>query len=711
MALLRRSNPLAFWGERIEQWLESERAQGPLWAPVALGAGICAWFALPTPMGWVAWVLGCLGLGLGFGALARGGRLAHLLAIGAVLAGAGCLLVWGKALLVGAPPLARPVVVMLDAQVRSVDPQAARDLVRLDLAPIARPDLPKRVRVNAEPAQVPAGLAAGDHIAVRARLMPPAPAALPGGYDFARSAYFDGIGATGRALGAVKRTALAESSLGLSTLRQRLGAHVAGRLPGPEGGIAVAFATGDQGRIGAADAEAMRRSGLAHLLSISGVHVSALIGGVVFLVYRLLALSPALALRWPILLIAACAGAVAGVGYTLLTGAQVPTVRSCIAALLVMGGLALGREAISLRLVATGALLVMLFWPEAVIGPSFQMSFAAVTSIIALYEWPRARALFERREERRARGMLRGLAALLVTGLAVEIVLAPIAFAHFHRAGLLGAAANLVAIPLTSFVVMPAEVAALLLDIVGLGAPAWWIASKALALLLALAHGIGALPYATTAAPATSGAVFVVTMVALLWTMLWHGRIRWLGLPVAALGLILTLRAPAPDLLVTADGRHVALRTPDGGMALLRERAGDYVRSTLAEAAAYSGDFTALADMEAARCSRDLCEVALSGVGGAPVRLLVTRSNLLVPYRAFIASCAQADLVIADRALPKDCRPRWVKLDRPTLAAMGGARVMIAQRRIIGGHDPRDHHPWIVRASPRQWPEAAAHGR
>ncbi|OJY60952.1 MAG: hypothetical protein BGP16_01005 [Sphingobium sp. 66-54] len=391
-----------------------------------------------------------------------------------------------------------------------------------------------------------------------------------------------------------------------------------------------------------------------------------------------------------------------------MTGAQVPTVRSCIAALLVIGGLALGREAISLRLVATGALVVMLFWPEAVIGPSFQMSFAAVTSIIALYEWPRARALFERREEGRGQRMVRAVGALLVTGLAVELVLAPIAFAHFHRAGLLGAVANLVAIPLTSFVVMPAEVVALLLDIAGLGAPAWWIVGKALAVLLVLAHAIGGLPYATTAAPTTSGAVFAVTMGALLWIMLWRGRIRWLGLPVAALGLALTLRAPAPDLLVTADGRHVALRTADGGMALLRERAGDYVRSTLAEAAAFGGDFTALAAMETAHCSRDLCMVALSGSGGASVNLLVTRSNLLVPYRAFVAACAWADLVIADRTLPRGCTPRWARLDRPTLAAMGGARVMIAQRRIIGGRDPRDRHPWIARPVSRQLMEVPA---
>lgn len=964
MALLRRSKQQVAGmagrlGARVEQWLESERAQLPLWAPVALGLGICMWFALPTPAGWIAWVLGCLGLALALGAVARGGRLPHMLAMGALLAAAGCLLVWGKAVLVGAPPLARAAMVEMEAQVNAAEWQAARGLMRLDLAPLGRPDLPARVRVNALPAQLPEGLTAGERIAVRARLMPPAPASLPGGYDFARRAYFDGIGATGRALGAVRRAggesadgsermaaaggittpgkgnlppgtgvasggagltsstarapgaaipasggtltsgaggppssvasarggtspasgvetafgqstsashvatasgrtnpassaakvpggggpassgtsapdgagrasgaastiggtspafsgatasggggpsssgAMASGEIGLTSsvamvpgggipttpgvtspvssrttapggdspvssgmalsggtsltsgaadltpeaasapggaspasgvatasslapeasnraaggdearpaygaglagLRQRLGEHVAARLPGPPGTIAVTLANGDQGGISESDAEAMRRSGLAHLLSISGLHVSALIGGVIFITYRLLALSPALALRWRILLVAACVGAAAGIGYTLLTGLQVPTVRSCIAALLVIAGLALGREAITLRLVATGALIVMLFWPEAVIGPSFQMSFAAVASLIALYEWRPARAFFERREEARIRRIGRHLAALLATGLVIEIVLAPIAFAHFHRAGLLGAAANLIAIPLSSFVIMPAEAGALLLDLVGLGAPAWWVTGKSLELLLAIAHFVGGQPYAITPAPATGAAPFAITMAALLWTLIWRGRVRWLGLPVAALGLAFTLHAPAPDVLVTADGRHVAVRTQDGGMALLRERAGDYVRTSLSEAAAFDGDFSALADLETARCSPDLCLVALSG-GGAPVQLLVTRSNLLVPYVEFIAACAAADLVIADRRLPEGCAPRWAKLDRPTLAAMGGARIMIDRRHIIGGRDPRDRHPWGARPAAKQ---------
>ena len=690
MGLLRRSmNALAGLPARVEIVLERERAQLPLFAPMALGGGICAWFAFPAQPQWIAWLLVWLGIATGIGVVAKGGRFAQMLMIGAVLLAAGLLLPWAKAALGGAPPLGRAAMVEMQAQVLAVEPQAARGITRLTLSPDARPDLPAKVRVNAPPEDLPKGLLAGDTVRVKARLMPPPAAALPGSYDFAIGAYFSGIGATGKAIGEVQLVAAGNRGPGL---RERLARHIAGRLPGAEGAIAVAFATGEQAGIGEADAEAMRRSGLAHLLSISGLHVSALIGGVMFLVYRLLALSPTLALRFPLIIIAASAGALAGLGYTLLTGAQVPTVRSCVAAMLVIAGLALGREAISLRLVAVGALVVMLFWPEAVIGPSFQMSFAAVTAIVALYEWPRTRDFFARREEGLFRRILRGFGALLVTGIAVELVLMPIALYHFHRAGLLGSLANLVAIPLTSFVVMPFEALALMLDLVGLGAPAWWITGKALALLLTLAHHVSALPFAVMTIPAPGGIAFALTMSGLLWLMLWRGPLRLAGAAMASVGAVLIALAPVPDILVTADGRHVAVRTADGGYALLRPRAGDYMRDQLSEAAGYEGEFADLATLPGAICSPDACAVTVKGL-----RLLATRSGYMLPWRELTDACGRADIAIADRRLPKGCAPRWLTLDAATLGPMGGALVLADSRKIIAGRDPRDRHPWVLR--------------
>lgn len=699
MSLLRRSNArIAGLSVRIEAILEAQRAQLALWVPVALGVGICAWFALPERSQWLAWTLAWLAIAVGIGALARGGRLSHAVMVGAVLMAAGCLLPWAKTTLIGAPPLARAAIVEMRASVLDVAPQAARGTTRLELAPLARPDLPAHVRVNATPEALPAGLGAGDVIALKARLMPPPSAALPGSYDFAERAYFDGLGATGRLLGTAT---LLQAGARTSGLRNRLAAHVRERLPGPAGAIAVTLATGERSGISEQDATAMRRSGLAHLLSISGLHVSALIGGVMFIVYRLLALSPALALRLPLILIAAGVGAAAGIAYMLITGAQVPTVRACVAALLVIAGLVLGREAISLRLVASGALIVMILWPESVVGPSFQMSFAAVTAIVALYEWPAARARFAQREEGRTKRLLRGLAALFVTGLAVEIALMPIALYHFHRSGMLGALANLIAIPLTSLIVMPAEALALLLDCVGIGAPAWAVTGWALDLLLLLAHRVSALPFAVIALPTIGSGAFALTMLGLLWLMLWRGRLRWPGGAVALIGLVAIALTPAPDILVTADGRHVAMRLPDGSYALLRERTGDYARDTLAEAAGYEGDFAAMADLAEARCSPDACVVDAGAAHGGtstarPARLLATRSSLMLPWRSLVAACARADIVVSDRRLPRDCMPRWLKLDRATLMPIGGALIFLRQHRLIAGRDPRDSHPWII---------------
>lgn len=323
------------------------------------------------------------------------------------------------------------------------------------------------------------------------------------------------------------------------------------------------------------------------------------------------------------------------------------------------------------------------------------MSFAAVTVLVALYEYPPARAFFERREEHRLKRILRALAALFATGLAVELVLTPIAFAHFNRSGVLGAAANIVAIPLTSFVVMPAEGLALLLDLVGLGAPAWWVVGLSLDFLLWLAHFVASQPYATISMPTAPSLAFPLAMLGLLWLMLWHTRIRWLGVPVAVIGFALTASAPVPDVLVTADGRHVAIRLSDGRLALLRDRAGDYVRSTLAETAGYEGEFAALSEAPGVHCSQDMCEAEVRAGGrGEPVRLLLTRSDLLVPYEEMIAACARADIVIASRRVPEKCSPRWAKLDRPMLNAMGGALLFLEDREIIG-RDSKDRHPWV----------------
>ncbi|SNS93723.1 competence protein ComEC [Sphingomonas laterariae] len=680
----------------LESWLDGERDQLFLWLPVALGAGVAAWFLLPDAARWLAFIFTALGIAAGFALLPAGGRLRRAGIVATIAMALGCALIWARAERVAAPRLDRPVVTAVEGRVVAVDRLAARDLVRLTIEPAAPADLPTRIRVNVATADMPDDVSPGSRVALRARLMPPPGPAVPGSYDFARVAWFQGLGATGRAIGPVALAGAGEAAGIWPTImgwRANLSGHVQGQLAGSEGGIAAALATGDQGGIAEADAEAMRRSGLAHLLSISGLHVTAVIGATMLLVLRLLALSPALALRLPLPLIAAAAGAVAGIGYTLLAGAEVPTVRSCIAALLVLIGIAMGRDAITLRLVAAGALIVLLLWPEALVGASFQLSFAAVTAIVAIHEHPGLRALLARREEGAMARWARALGALVLTGLAVEVALAPIALFHFHKAGLYGALANVVAIPLTTFVIMPFEALALLLDLAGLGAPAWWIVGKALALLLWLAHLVAGLPGAVAALPSLATGAFALMVGGGLWIALWRTRARRMGILPLAAGAIWAVATPAPDLLITGDGRHVAIREADGRIALLRPRAGDYVRDMLGEAAGTEADALAFDDRPNMACGPDLCRATLRR-DGRDWTVLATRSPYLVDIAAMNRACATADIVISDRRLPRSCRPRWLKADRSLLARTGGIAIHLDTGGVRTVQDMRRGKPW-----------------
>ena len=737
-AFERLQTPIVAGLRAIESWLEAERDHLALWLPVVLGAGIAAWFVLPDRNAWIS-VIG-VGAALALlGALGRGLRAGQALLWAGLMLALGCALVWARAEMKAHPVFVRPFVATVTGVVESVDLRPAQGKVRLVVRPSAVVPTPRRVipastavipakagtqevaasevlgsrlrgndekgvglgekqglpriRITAKLDQIPDHIAKGTTLTLRARLAPPQSAALPGGYDFARAAWFMGLGGTGIALGPVKAGGHAQEP----SLRARLSAHVRAQIEGSPGGIAAAFASGDRGGIDLADEEAMRDSGLTHLLSISGLHITAVIAAAMFLSLRLLALSHRLALNWPLLTVSAGIGAIVGVGYTLLTGAEVPTVRSCIAALLVLGGMALGREALTLRLVATGALIILILWPESLIGASFQLSFAAITAIVAFHENSRVKAWLAHHEEDALRRFGRALAGLLVTGLVVELALAPIALFHFHKSGLYGALANMVAIPWTTFVVMPLEALALLFDAVGLGAPFWWLCGHAIALLLWLAHLVAAWPGAVASMASIPDGAYALMLGGGLWMLLWTQRPRWLGaLPFAA-GMLWALSEPPPDILITGDGRHMAVRTSDGGMALLRERAGDFVRNALADRAGEEDDLPPLDSAPNARCGPDMCLADVSA-RGVVWRVGATRSAQMLPWKELVALCPQLDLIVSDRRLPPGCAPRGLKLDRPALEATGGVAVTLGHSvRIEGVRRAGDGHPWFKR--------------
>jgi competence protein ComEC len=280
---------------RAEDFLAASGFDRAPWIAVLFMGRILTWFALPGPLYWLAAMVAAGGCAVAawqaWPPMGEAGerrvRLRQALLAGGLVFTAGIAVVWVRSELVGPPPIAAPTAEVLHGAVLEREDEPAEGRIRLTLAVrlagggTATPAAQK-VRVNV-PLEALVGevatpaLAEGAVVRLRARLMPPAPPMLPGAYNFARAAWFRGLAATGSAIGPVEIIRPARTGTGIATIQRALAAHVRSRVDGSAGVIAAAFASGDRGSISEADEIAMRDSGLAHLLSISGLHVSALI--------------------------------------------------------------------------------------------------------------------------------------------------------------------------------------------------------------------------------------------------------------------------------------------------------------------------------------------------------------------------------------------------------------------------------------------------
>ncbi len=559
---------------RLASELAAEGARVSLWLPVSLGLGIAAYFALPEePPAWQLLPLGPGLLALVWLAWQRPALKAAALAL--AVFGLGLFVAMLRTLTVAAPVLAeelgprwvsgqvaeieivesRPRLLLEDPQVSGLPAEATPDRLRLRLL---RPM---------------AGLQPGDVVRLRAVLRPPPEPAAPGAFDFARRAYFQRLGAVGYAVTAPEIVGPADAAtwgrsfrVAWATLRQTLGQRISSALDGIPGAVAVALITGDRSAIPDKVLEDMRVSGLAHLLAISGLHLG-LVAGLVFFAARAgLALVPPLALRFPIKKWAAVLAAAAALVYLFLVGATIPTQRAYVMVGLALLAIVLDRQPISLRLLAAAAALILLLSPESLLSASFQMSFAAVTALVAGYEW-----LTQRRPPGpRDRGLLARLGLylgfLLLSSVIANLATAPFAVFHFNRLAVFGLFANLVAIPLTAFWIMPAALLAMLLLPFGLEPAALAAMGLGIEVLLAVAGEIAG--WESAVIPVRAMPVWGLAAATLggLWLCLWERPWRLLGLAGPLLGAASIALASPPDLLVSGDGKLLALRAGDGAL-------------------------------------------------------------------------------------------------------------------------------------------------
>ncbi|MEO0871703.1 MAG: ComEC/Rec2 family competence protein, partial [Pseudomonadota bacterium] len=331
--------------DRAERFLAEAGFDRAPWLAVAFAGGILAWFNLKSQWQW----MGMMGLSVlvALAALSlwpRGGNAdetrAHLrsaIMAGALVFAAGIAVIWVRSEMVGAQAIDYPRIERVQGYVLERRDQPSEDRIRLTMAVRdAASGESRKIRINvplSEVARVEVRygsdggdvLREGAQVRATVRLMPPASPMLPGAYDFARAAWFKGYAATGSLIGEIEHVEPAQTGSVIAQWQRALSSHVRSRLEGSPGTIAAAFASGDRGAIASEDADAMRDAGLTHLLAISGLHVSAVIAAGYFVALKLLALFPAVALRVRLPIVAAGIGALAGIGYTLLTGAQVPT--------------------------------------------------------------------------------------------------------------------------------------------------------------------------------------------------------------------------------------------------------------------------------------------------------------------------------------------------------------------------------------------------
>lgn len=689
--------------------LDTERSRWMLWLPVALGLGIAVYFELPSePALWLGPALAAAALALVF--FAPAGSLARAVAIGLVAAAVGFGLIAWRTASLAAPTLSRPLFnINVEGRIADIQrlPEGVRvvlEAVRLKGSGVPPVEMtPIKLRVSLTKGAPP--LHVGDRILVLANLSPPSGPATPGAFDFQRVAWYQQLGAVGYALAPAAVIDPGKPDGFVRTI-DALRADVVGRimkaLPGPEGGVVAALLAGEQTAVDKDIAQAMRDSGLAHILSISGLHIVFVVALVMGLVRYTIALAPPLALRIDAKKIAAVLALMAALFYTALAGAPVPAQRACAMAGFALLAILLDRTALSLRLIAWSAVIVLAIAPESLTGASFQMSFAAVVALIAAWEaaagW--RRRLHERADRARHRWLWRlaaAIAASLATTLIASIATGAFAAYHFNRLSLLGVVANLLGVPLTGFWIMPWGLVAMLLMPLGLErfglVPMGWGVEG----LNGIARYVGSWPDAATLVPSMPGASLWLITVGGLWFCLWRHRWRFAGLPVVAIGLLLG-PPPAPDLLMSDDGRVLGLRDEKGVVHVASSRTDRFVAATWARRSGQDGAkrWLASADEEAAGLG---CRSGLCRWRKGPWRIALVSDD-----RRLAEACATADIVLSTVDAQGRCRGPRLVVDRRDAWREGAQALWLDEQgvRRETSNARRGDRPWVPGSPSRQ---------
>ncbi len=563
--------------EAIQSALLTQRDNLFCWAPVCLGTGIGIYFALgQEPDAVIIASAGLVAI-----ALLLLWRMASTavapLVLGLVLIIAGMGVAKWRVDAVAAPVVNFRYYGPIQGRVVNID-RSGSDAVRLTLDQVVLDRMspartPERVRVSLHGPQPLARFDPGDVLIMTGHLSPPAGPAEPDGFDFQRHAWFLQLGAVGYTRSPVLRWAVAENnslSARIFALRMRISQAVQAAMPGETGAFAAAIMTGDRSGMGQGTLTDLRAANLAHLLAISGLHMG-LLTGFVFAVIRVsLALVPAAALRLPGKKIAAICAIWVGAFYLALSGGNVATERTFIMVSVMFVAVLLDRRALTLRAVAMAALIVLVWQPEALIGPGFQMSFAATTALVAAF------AGLRRLDLSALPKWSRPIWSVVLSSAVAGFATAPFAAAHFNQFAHFGLIANVLSVPLMGAIVMPAAVLATCLLPFGLSFVGLWVMEQGLRWILFVAHAVASRADALSHVWAPHPAVLPLLALGLLWLVLLRGPLRLAGMVAVVVAAVLWGQTVRPMLLVADSGSLIGLQTAQG-RALSKARGSGFV--------------------------------------------------------------------------------------------------------------------------------------
>ncbi|MBV8441259.1 MAG: ComEC family competence protein [Hyphomicrobiales bacterium] len=656
---------------------EVEERRFFLWLPVAAMGGVALNLAADRePVLWLPAGLAAVFAALAWVSRARPFALGLSLALAALFTG--FLAMSLRTERVAAPVLDRIRIVDLQGYVEEVDlrPVGARMVVAVFSADgMPREKIPRRVRVTTR--KTP-DIAAGDFVAMKARLLPPSHAALPGGYDFARDAFFAGVGAVGSTLGPIRRvTAPGDASwrqrfnAAIDQTRNRLALRVNAIIGGDEGAIAAAMVTGKRDFLSNDAKDLIREAGIFHIITISGVQMT-LVAGIFFIVSRrLLALSPTLALKYPIKKWAAGVAMAGSLLYDIGTGSRVGTERAVVMTLIVLGAVIMDRRALTMRNLAFAVLAVVAIEPEAILGVSFQLSFAAVAALVAVME-ARLASLESDPDPflpRRGRAPTGGLFADLfhkplgllgATACATGATASFMAY-HFHDLSPYVLIGNPLTLTVIEFFAVPGALLGAVLYPLGLDAPVWLYVGMGIKFILWAARFIAEAPGATLHLRAFAPYALPFLALAVISATIWRTwTFRASAIPLAVIGVIGAAHGPRYDVIVAPSGDEAAVRDADGLLQVVGKRFNGFAAEQWLTADGDGRDPASARDPDAP-CDRLGCVAALPE--GESLSIVIDRM-------AFDEDCARAEVIVSALSAPANCRAKFV-LDDKALARFG----------------------------------------